>query len=438
MKISNFFWQNLTKDTVHAFQYAQIIRYVSSLLLSIFLVKSSLDLGQIGTFEIMLFFVHVLSFFWITGIKDTLVTQYEQTPISEKETLITTATYSLFGLSFLASTIFFLFHPQILSLFGKNIDASLFGWLSLYMFFSSASNLVEIVLLLRKKSKLLLHYANVNFVFFVLITALSLWFFNSTESLLIVLVVWSFLKFLYNLTLVHKIDFSSATKYYSKDFVYASSSFMVLALLNHSMDIIDSTLVIHYFSTDTFPIFKYGAREIPLSSLLMSSLSTALIPILAKDTHATILRQKASTMMHILFPTSIILMFLSPYLYSWIYSAEFKESAFIFNIYLLILGSRILLPHTYLLAKGAKKLLIISSIIEIIVNVILSLWWVQFWGIYGLAFATVAAYFLHKLVLLFFVKKHLNISISHMIDLKWFYTYNLLAALAFYLSFTYL
>jgi len=438
MKISNFFWQNLTKDIIHTFQYAQILRYVGSLLLSIFLVKSSLDLSQIGAFEIMLFFVHVLSFFWVTGIKDTLVTKYEQTPSSEKETLITTTTYFLFGLSILVSTIFYIFHPQIISLFGKNIDVSLFGWLSLYICFSSSSNLVEIVLMLRKKSKVLLHYANINFLFFVIITFLSLWFYNTIESLLIVLVVWSFLKFLYNLTLIHKIEFSTSAKYFTKDFILTSSSFMILALLNHSMDIIDSTLVIHYFSTETFPIFKYGAREIPLSSLLMSSLSTALIPILAKDTNTTILKQKASTMMHILFPISIVLMFISPYLYSWIYSAEFKESAFIFNIYLLILGSRILLPHTYLLAKGAKKLLIISSIIEIIVNVILSLWWVQFWGIYGLAFATVAAYFLHKLVLLFFVKKHLNLSISHMIDLKWFYTYNLLAALAFYLSFTYL
>lgn len=209
--------------------------------------------------------------------------------------------------------------------------------------------------------------------------------------------------------------------------------------LGSAMDFVDGWFVSKYFDSGTFAIFRYGSRELPLSAVLYSSLSAAMIPLLMNGRiKSDELKIRATLLMHYLFPVSIVLILASPYIFSVIYSPEFRTSAFIFNIYLLILTSRVLIPQAYNLALHQHKIIIWSGIAELICNIILSYWWMQRWGIYGLAFATMFSYFIQKIILILFNKRKNDIPFSAYINLKYYFAYCIVSILAVCFTFKFL
>jgi Na+-driven multidrug efflux pump len=70
----------------------------------------------------------------------------------------------------------------------------------------------------------------------------------------------------------------------------------------------------------------------------------------------------------------------------------------------------------------------VASILEIAVNVALSLWFIQFWGIAGVAFGTVCAYLFEKMVLIVFLQKGYGIALAQYLNLKQHVLYSVLLA----------
>ena len=94
------------------------------------------------------------------------------------------------------------------------------------------------------------------------------------------------------------------------------------------------------------------------------------------------------------------------------------ESAFIFNTYLLIICSRIVLPQVVCYAKHKHNVLMYSSGVELIVNLTLSLMLVSSFGLVGIAFATVLAFFVNKLIIAIYVHHRLGVSMASYIKLN--------------------
>ena len=91
------------------------------------------------------------------------------------------------------------------------------------------------------------------------------------------------------------------------------------------------------------------------------------------------LKEKSGKLMHLFFPLTIMLLLVSPYIYRYRFSENFVYSAQIFNIYLLLIISRVLFPQTILTGMGKNKYLLVSAILEIIINVSLSLYLADKW-----------------------------------------------------------
>ncbi len=72
-----------------------------------------------------------------------------------------------------------------------------------------------------------------------------------------------------------------------------------------------------------------------------------------------------------------------------------------------------------------------ASFLEIIVNVTLSLWFVQIWGLAGVAYGTVAAYLFEKGLLMIFVSKTCRISVSSYLNGSRHLIYSLFLAAEF-------
>jgi O-antigen/teichoic acid export membrane protein len=205
---------------------------------------------------------------------------------------------------------------------------------------------------------------------------------------------------------------------------------LVLAtFLSGSAQFVDGFIVTSYFDEETFAVFRYGARELPLAMLLANALSNAMLPDFAKKDqlkqNLQKLKESVTRLTHWLFPLTAVLLIFSHPVFPVIFNPKFAESATIFNIYLLIIISRLLLPQTILNGLQISKPIMIAALLELIINVSLSLILVRFFGIAGIAFATFIAYLFEKIYLMAVVKQKLNVGLTEYIPVKMYSVYSL-------------
>jgi len=404
-------------------------------MVSIIMVKSALPADQLGYYEVIIFVVTSVSFFWSIGMKNALLSYYPSMPEVEKPVLLATVFWILTGFSLLVSVLFFMFDGYLVQLFTSFDFVPAMEYGALYLLVSVPLVLIENVLYLRGDARSLMKYSHWSHVVMLIFVGLAAIWSAELTSFFIAMILWSFIRWVYFLVFVFQSQWQLWNRKMAISFTLFSLPIIFNVFLGSVMDMIDGLFVMHYFDEAFFPIFRYGAREMPFSTLLFSSLSAAMIPLLIKDgMSSSELKVRVTRLMHFVFPVAILLMLLSPFIFPVVYNTEFKQSAFIFNIYLLILTSRVLLPQAYNFALHQHKVIVWTSIFEIIVNVLLSFWWVQYWGVYGLAMATVVAYFIQKILLVLYNSRINHIPLQQYLPIKWYTIYVSVIVVAFLIS----
>jgi O-antigen/teichoic acid export membrane protein len=206
-------------------------------------------------------------------------------------------------------------------------------------------------------------------------------------------------------------------------------------LLSGSGQFIDGFIISSYFDDATFAVFRFGARELPLVVLLANSFSSSMLPGFANQSglkaNLETIRNNSQKLGRWLFPLSGLLMLASHWAFPVIFNKNFGASAGIFNIYLLLIISRLLFPQTILIGLQRNKPILWASFLEIVLNVSLSLLFLQFWGLQGVAYGTVCAYIFEKLILMRFVKKIYGFNVSAYLNVKQHLLYSLLLTAEF-------
>lgn len=426
----------MRSDTITAFQYFQVVRFLTNILLSILLVKSTLTVEQIGFFEALIVISVICTMFWMTGFTQAFTSRYPSEIPQQQKDLIRICIVILFITGLFIGLLLHFGQVFVTELFPQFAGLSHISLLSLFITLNAPSVMIEQILLVQDRPKELERFAHFSYGVYLAAMAIVLFTIPTLHNLMLVLICWATLKLIYLFRLIQW-DFTVKwDKVNLTSFVNFSMPLIVAAFLGTAMDYLDNALVMYYFDASFFPVFRYGARELPFAMLLLSALSNAMIPVLVRQgTSINEIRERTSRLMHWLFPAAIVLMFISPYAFRFVYDARFTESAYIFNVYLLILISRVLLPQTYNFALGQSRIIMWSSVAEILINLVLSLWWVHVWGVYGLAMATVVAYMAQKLFLMGYNYWINGISPDKYIHFKWYVPYSLLLLLSFYLSF---
>ena len=207
------------------------------------------------------------------------------------------------------------------------------------------------------------------------------------------------------------------------------------ALISGFPPVFDSWLVGWFYKDESsFAIFRYGARELPLAIALANALSAAMIPEVTKNKTAafTIIKQKSLKLYHLLFPLSILLMLTSKWWFPLVFNADFEGSAEIFNVFLLVIISRLVFPQTILMALKETKIILGISILELLLNVVLSILLVQKFGLIGIAFGTVAAFWFEKIAIAIYLHFKHEISFENYTPVGWFLGYSFLLVLSYF------
>jgi len=423
---------------VSALQIYQLFRYGAVVVTAIILTKTSLTQEQIGLFETFLLLAGAVSFFWTSGIIHATLSSYPKQAEAERPKLLFQVFLLLLGMSAVFSFLLYILAEPVNHFLITEAGMYPFYYpLLLFLLFHVPSFLSEHILLLKNDYKAIIYYGAIVLIGQVGFSVLPVWAGYGLQGAISGLVVFSGLRFIYLLYLVSKHaewQFSWPT---------LSSQAMLAAplagsfFLSGSAEYIDGIIVRHFFDSADFALFRYGARELPLSLLLANAFSAATVPSVAEDKQKAMARihQSSQSLMHLLFPLSIILAIASPWLFPIVFNASFSESAYIFNIYLLLVITRLLFPQTLLIGMQQNGWLLTSSGIELVLNVGLSLLLLKWAGLYGIAIATIVAFFFDKMFLMSVVSFRYGIRPGQYVPIFPYLSYSLLLLIVIGASF---
>jgi len=431
-------------SNVTGLQVVNILRFVTFLIIAIVFTKIGVSKEQIGLFEMSLFIVSVSNFFWVTGIIQAFLPLYKGSRTfgdlaNEDErrspeifnTYITLIVFSLF-----IFTVGLVLQDHF-SVFGHRGKVPLLNVTLWYLLLSSPANLVEYIYMVRNKSGNTLSYAYITYTVQLVAAILPpilgynvIWSLRGLVMVAVIRNIW-LLSLIYNYASI-RLSFP-----FIKELLYFATPLLVSSLISGSAQYVDGLVVSIHFPAEKFAVFRFGAKELPFVIMLATGLSNAMLTEFStkENLHDTLgkIKRKSLRIMHTMYPLSLVLLLFADPLYRFVFSPEFARSADIFVVYLLTILSRMLFPHTILMGMKKTRAVLRVSLMEVLINVGLSLWLVNHYGAVGVALATIIAYFLAKAALILYNYVRLGIGPRQYIPVKWYLFYSVVLGTVFIL-----
>jgi O-antigen/teichoic acid export membrane protein len=193
---------------------------------------------------------------------------------------------------------------------------------------------------------------------------------------------------------------------------------------------IDAFLIKYNFGNAILTLYRYGAREIPFVMILANALSISMIPVIRNELKSGIveLKRRSIYLMHISFVGTIVLVLTCQWWYPILFNNQFLESIPFFLVSSLLIISRCIFPQTILQANRATKVIMYISIIELVLNIILSIYFLTIYGAIGVLYGTLISFTIEKILLSIYVKIKLRIDIKSYIPIG-LYTFYILILL---------
>jgi O-antigen/teichoic acid export membrane protein len=145
------------------------------------------------------------------------------------------------------------------------------------------------------------------------------------------------------------------------------------------------------------------------------------------------IKAKSEKLMHLLFPASMVMMLFTRWLFPRVFTPEYIRSADIFLIYLLLIIPRLVFPQTIVIGRKKTRITLIAAIIELAVNIPLSLYLIQDYGTVGVALATLIVYIIEKMFLAGYVWFKMKIKPTEYIPVKIYAVYSIMIIVLFVL-----
>lgn len=422
-------------SALSALQLFQFLRYGTMVMAGIGLVKTGLPAGTISVYETFLLYSGLFSFFWVSGFINSLLSKYGKADEMEKHQLLANSFYAmmftgvLLGLAFIT-----LGFTDLDSRF--NTLSEYIILIGIYIALNSPSFIVEHILWLKNRKSDLISYGLVlSFVTLAAVLVPVVMGFSLKYSL-VALTILAGVKFLLSFILLIKYKSLLFDFKHINAFILSAMPIALSILISGSSEYIDGLIVKYLFDDVHFTIYRYGAKELPVLLIAANTFSAAMLPGLAGDLNSGLgqLKSQSSRMMHLFFPVSAVLMLISPVIFKVAFSESYIYSALIFNIYLLLAIPRLVFPQTIITATGLTRFLVISSIIEICLNISLSVYLAKSIGLPGIALGTLIAFIADKIFLAIIVKQKTGINPRIYIDFPVFATYSLVLILVFTIS----
>jgi len=385
--------QQLTSDQVRMVQGFTLCRQIGIIASSI-VVAHVLPLERVGIFELLIFCGYLMTFFW----SDAFLKGYlSRKDVQEPATAPSVFLLFCFLAGLLAMSVLFAARYFLVPLLTDRQELQGLALFGLYQAFVVPLWLVPFIGGQTRHNVILLSaYVLIGPTFAIWIGHNS---YPGVEGILIGLLSYAIVGFIWILTQIRFIRDLQLRKLFLMLWpvtwpliLYAVSSAIARSL--------DAWLVARYFDESVFAVFRYGAREFPLVVALAGGLSIIMIPRLIQNDALPDLKMRSTRLMNRCYPIVAVLMLFSPPLFEFVFGIAYRESALIFNVYLLLTLTQLIFPQVVLTARGDTKILWWISLIELAVNVGASLMLMKQFGLIGIVCGTLLAFMVEKIILL--------------------------------------
>ncbi len=410
-----------TINKINALQIFQVLQFGTAILIGILLVKAGLPTSLVSVYESLMFLASLACFFWVVGGQNALLQLYGKLDEATQRRAIFNV-FLLFSLTaFLTGCLFYGFQTPISQRLTSFEQLPLLDYLAVFLVLNSPSFLLHIFYMLLGKYRQIVVFGAVSFGLQLVLVVLPIFFNLSLRESMYGLLIWALVKLIWTAIVVIRhselrVDFGFLKIYFP-----AMLPLLLFAAIGKGSEYVSGLAVSHIFEDETaFAIFRYGARELPLAVLMVGALGVALTPEIIENQQLGLERIKSQTkqLSKWLYPISMASMLVSPIVFPLIFNDDFKASAQIFNIFNLLLASRILLPQVVTMAAGKNYVLTLTALLELVVLALLSFWWGKKWGLEGIAWAAVVAFMVDRLMLLWYNWRTLGIAPKQYINWK--------------------
>ncbi len=370
--------------------YYQFLRLGTNILIAILFSKFFFNTHTLAQYETIVLTVSSFVFFWNTGFVrffQSYYANYKHTLHNFLNQIFSTSA----GIGLLTA---FCYLSLTLPLNSLNT------LIAAKIFTSIIANPIEYYGIALKKHKIVFFIITVYFLAFFTWTVYA-YRYHTFETLLL---GWLLLDFLKIITFYLNLTFRFT---FLKGIVLCNLIFLSLsALLSGGVEYINFWLVKQHYNDTDFLIYRYGAREIPFSALLAYSLSASLTAqIRIQNLSTQQINQKITQLIHLTFPISIVLLVLSKPLFQLLYGQSLYLAYQVFDIFLLLNISRVMLFDIYLLANQKHRFFLFTSLFELIVVSVITYYGIyNHWNISNIAFSVFITYFFERIILLWKLK----------------------------------
>ena len=358
--------------------------------------------------------------------------------LEEKKTFIFQTYFSLLGLGFLFSMLFFFSASFFSNLFNNDQIEELMRYFCLIPFLALPTLFYQNLFVCLDNAILAVKISLLSSFFYCLSIILPIELGYSISEMIYFLSIYYFFQFLIISYLYH-FTFKQSLFKFNRSLVVQQFKYAIPVGISASIGIItiniDNIFISSYFDTKLFAEYANGAMEIPIIGIITGSVMAVFMPEFVKKYNNnninSIIQLWHSSIIKVamlFFPLMCFLYLFSYELIIIFFSDLYKEgiSSDIFRIYLLQLPCRITIFSIILLSINQSKFVLKSSILCLIVNVLLNYILIQeeYFGILGPAVATVASLYLTSFLQLNYISRKFNIKLSDIFP--WFYLMKLL------------
>jgi O-antigen/teichoic acid export membrane protein len=415
-----------------------LFRQGSAILISILLANAALSKEGIGWYEQLLYLGYILTSFWVTGLMQALLSRFSKVEPDRQAVFLSNVALVFSGIGAVLILGFWLGRGWLVPILtGQEYLPFLLPFL-LFLWFNLANFLLENFYLLWNRPIELLLFSGLTHSLQVIAIVLPVWLGLGLEPAIWALAGVGGLRFIWLLFRLGRFGEWGWEEKAVQNWLSAAFPLVLYAGVGTLSLSFDPWLVNYHFNgdPDVFAIFRYGARELPLAMALAAAFGTAMLPEVSADMDSGLpdMKRKSLPLYHLLFPLTIVLMVSSRYWFPWVFSADFESSVGVFNVFLLILISRMLFPRTILIALNANRTVFYFSLLELGLNVVLGFLLVRPFGLLGIAWATVIAYTVDKLLLCFYLYRQFGIRPGQYTPVTWWSVYSLLLIVSYTFS----
>lgn len=391
-------FQQIFQDHIKANQYLAALRFASSWLISILLVRSIMTEEDIGVVEYVVFLAVNCSFFLTYAFLNSALSVIPKNDESEHNQVLSEYFYTSLITGIIAGIIVYLSGEYFLVLIKKESFVHLIPSIAFMTFLMVIGGWAKIVYLIRNSAYSLVVFGTTVYGLKLVLILIGILINPSIQLIVNIFLIWELVKCIWGIISIKpRIQYLSWGKI--KYILWAVFPLGIHFLLGKGIDFFNGNMVMTYFDEKLFLYYSYGAREIPFSNLFLGAMSAAFIPLLSKDLKGNLplVRERLRMFLNWITPLSIVLIIISPYLFTWIYSESFLLSSRIFNVFILFLVSRFLMPQIIIYAHGENRVFMILTFLELLIHIALCFLLIDKMGIMGVAVATVLSTLLNSI-----------------------------------------